>query len=270
MNIPIVAEEIFVDQRISCTQQEAAAKLIGWMRGSIRVTMLRGRRGCIAEDQLPYINRLEGSLPEMLANYRNVASVDLVEAAEAGGITDELFEAVEKYDRLIQKVSNYLSDINDELSLGSALRLDPKATEANREPCITISSLAQWAKDKYGIDIQKVEDSPFSNLTASGPETENDDPETNVSDDGLAEPTKDTHLITLAILVEVFAQRSGSDRYKKPDNTPIIDPIAKLIEELALKMANGKRIRGLGKETIRKHISEALDAKSRLQKLHEK
>jgi hypothetical protein len=206
----------------------------------------------------------------MLANYRNAASDDLVEAAEAGGITDELYEAVEKYDRLIQKVSNYLSDINDELSLGSALRLDPKSTEKNREPCITISSLAQWAKDRYGIDIYKVEDSPFSNLTASGPETENDEPETNVSDDGLAEPTKDTHLITLAILVEEFAQRSGAGKYKNSNNSPNIVQIAELIEELAPRLANGKPIRGLGTESVRKHISKALDAKLRQQNLHEK
>lgn len=173
MHIPIVAEETFVDHRLSCTQQEAAAKLLGWMRGCTRVVMLRSDDGGIVEEQLPYINSLEDSLEEMLSGYRNAASNALIDALNADEPFEEHCDRVEKYDAITRRANTYLRDIDEEISRGesSALRLDPKATAVNGEPCITIASLARWSLEKYGIDIDMIDDAPLTNFSVTSTNT---------------------------------------------------------------------------------------------------
>jgi hypothetical protein len=50
-----VEEESFFDPRSSCTQEEAAAKLLGWMRGPIHPKdYVSSIENGIAGDQLPF------------------------------------------------------------------------------------------------------------------------------------------------------------------------------------------------------------------------
>ena len=151
-------DEMVPDLRASCTIDDAVAKLLGWMRGPIlRKNILVTDHG-ISADQLPFLYSLQGSLEEFLADRRETARQQLIKAANEG-VTGEallqLDDAVVECDELIRKAMSYMADIAEELAKDelSLLKTDRHATKKAKTRHITLRSLDQWARVKYGIAI---------------------------------------------------------------------------------------------------------------------
>lgn len=258
MYIPIVAEETFVDHRLSCTKQEAAAKLLGWMRGCTRVVMLRSDDGGIVEEQLPYINSLEGSLEEMLSGYRNAARNALVDALNADEPFEEHYDQVEKYDALTRRANSYLRDIGEELARGdsSSLRLDMKATAEIGEPYITIASLAAWARNNYAIDIDKIDDAPLTNFSVTSTDTDSDEKVTSSARQKTSQTAITSTNVTFGLLIELFSQTApafNKGASKEPNISAIGTRLAAYAEDRGITAKQSK-------ESIKSRIEDALAA----------
>lgn len=152
-------DDLLIDYRTSCTKDEAAAKMLGWMRGFLRKQVINLTEHCsIPADELPFLHSLEGSLKENLNNQLHAAQRELNDVLLAGAADEtieEKLKAVSECNELIQKAGLYLSAIDDELTKGesSALRIDKDATETFGILLITLRSLDKWTREEYGISI---------------------------------------------------------------------------------------------------------------------
>ena len=158
------ADEIFIDFSTSCTRDVAVAKLLGWMQGPMRRKWINVTLDGISEDQLPYLHRMDEPIKDQLLELREVAQQKLFKAYEEDDAlsTDEskqvLSDAADEVDRHSQRIylaAQYFRDIDDELANqdNPKLRVDLVATQTPDNPHITLSSLARWAKVKYGITL---------------------------------------------------------------------------------------------------------------------
>lgn len=159
-------DEIIVDSRSSCTKDEAAAKLLGWMQGTIRKKYIKVTEHGIPADQLAHLHSLDGSLSDQLVALREPARRLLSKAAKGSKEFSKMNEAVKDIDEVIKKAMSYLLDIDDELDKGenSALKIDHEATNKTGVIHIKLRSLDKWARLKYGIRI--LENSASNSVTA--------------------------------------------------------------------------------------------------------
>ena len=150
-------DEFYIERRTSCTRDEAAAKMMGWLQGSLRRGFFLVDRKGISLDQMPNAPSLDGKLLDYLEGLRAAAQRDLLEAAEKRdmGSIYENEEAMERLEALINKASEYLSMIDGELAKEEKSRLiiDKRATAEFGEDHITLSSLDQWSRETYKIPI---------------------------------------------------------------------------------------------------------------------
>lgn len=253
-------DPIVVDLRTSCTKDEAVAKLLGWMRGPIRRKYTLVTEAGIPVDQLPKMHSIGGPLSEQLADLQEAARMQLVEAAEAGASIEVLHQKqddVAGWNAQIMKAASYLRDIDDELAKGdeSALKTDKRAKKESGVIHLTLSSLDQWARNKYDISIFEtaVEKSSEGNSTSQSIQPENEA----TLNGGLSKLKADNLYTTFAFLVEAFSQTLT--KYGK-DSKPNVSAIAKHIEAIAAKTSVQD---GQDQETIRKLISEAMKRKKK-------
>lgn len=152
------ADCILVDLSSSCTKDVAVAKLLGWMRGPIRRRYVEMTEDGIPLEQMDYLHTLEGTLADTLAEIRAGAQRRLSEAFDAEADEDEMdirLAEVQKCDEMIYRAAQYTRDIDDELSKNSdnVLRIDERETARTGDVHINLSSLDQWAIEKYGIAV---------------------------------------------------------------------------------------------------------------------
>ena len=165
-----MTDEIYIERKTSCTRGEAAAKLMGWLRGSIRNNTLHlDKNGSISLDQLTFAHSLDGSPLDYLEGLLKVAQRELYEVAEIdGGVyIHEKAEAVEHITDLIDKIGDFLSKIDCEIAKGelSELIFDRQATAKFGVDYIMLDSLDQWSRKRLNICIL-----PTFSLTEKTPE----------------------------------------------------------------------------------------------------
>jgi hypothetical protein len=254
-------DEVLLDLRPSCTRDEAVAKLLGWMQGPIRKRVIELSEDGISADQLPTLYSLNGSLEQQLLDLREAARAALLAEAEKylqdadDAAMGRREAAVKDCDDLIRRAAMYSQDIASELARDAAsnLAIDTAETVRAGEPCITLVSLDRWARKKYGIAVLPQEEATRStDLVAAHTLDKEDD---QLSTHGLSKLKAHNLYVTLACLVEAFADAKGG-KYKKGDKGNV-STIAEHLESVAGKLAGGRQVQGQGKEAIRKRLAAA-------------
>lgn len=289
MNNPsnfLPSDQIIIDLRTTCSKDEAAAKLLGWLRGPIhpkyiQITTSEVQKKKNEEQNPATLDGLHDSLPYRIseAQLKNLHSLD---CTLAGSLNAQLLElhdaallefddamvepdlevkanAVEYWKNQIRRAAAYLRDIDDELANGdeSELKVDKKASKKAEVPQILLSSLDRWAKKKYNFSIFDDVKSDISEIAIL------DDVHEDFSEDGtLKKVYADNLLFTLALFVEAFSKTAT--RYHKEDG-PVVIAIAKKMEELA-KEANGGSDVPTGQKhgAIKLRITEAMKRKKKI------
>jgi hypothetical protein len=204
-----------IDLRTSCTVEEAAAKLIGWMKGHVRHAYPDVVDDDITPDHLTYTDSLGLPLHYQLALLREAAWNRYNEAVCAKlpeEIIEEKYAELENCEELISKVVGYLSDINEEINKGdlSALVVDQRETEFSGELHITLRSLDKWARNQYQIpiiaELQQQSVKVEINVDRK-PESHQD-----ALADGWLSPTLTRNLnVSFALLIEEFVSKWPED-----------------------------------------------------------
>ena len=192
-------DEIYIDLRTSCTRDEAAAKLLGWMKGHVRKVNPLAELDCVDND-LQNMSSLEGSLADKLYEMREAARQEFINALKPGFDASLVFEkefAVLQFDALIDDAMGYLLAIDEELAKDdSALRIDKFATEKSGVIHITLKSLDQWAVSTYGISIINSLGNLTKGDTCNIPASQRDDTEPSGPAQGDNEPADTEPTVT--------------------------------------------------------------------------
>ena len=149
-------DDVYVDCRTSCRRDEAAAKMLGWMVGKVRLKHIGITAKGIRPEHLPHLHSFEGSLLELLQEQRELAQAAFLVANACGDTDDkliELGEAVIDWDSLIDDAGKCLDAIDHEIAKGplSAFREDPKATQEKGVPHYTMVSVDEWIQARKTI-----------------------------------------------------------------------------------------------------------------------
>jgi len=151
-------DNVVIVHEISCSIDTAVAKMLGWLRGSVRMPVVPVTEYGIPLDSLPMAHSLGCSVDEQLHDLRDAARGKLfadppVELTDAD--IQKMDNDVALIDELIERAAGYRAAIHDELARGpeSMLRLDPGASESADERQITLTSLHEWAIDRFGVAI---------------------------------------------------------------------------------------------------------------------
>lgn len=288
--------EAILDIRTSCTREEAAAKLIGWMKGHVRHAYPHD----VDQDELTaehfiYTQSLVYPLGEQLQMLRQAAGHRYDKAVcenLSSEIQDDLATAIHDCDDLINQVQVYLSDIDDELDKAfeqvgsSALKIDKRTTDSSGELHIKIRSLDKWAHDKYGISIMDPDgmldlySAPplVSPAPASVPppvpapvpdETENSDlivdnpSDTDIefSDKGVVLKPKEAKNLYLTFMFLIEALAASASKCRLADKSPNVSSVAQLIAEAAKAAHQTDKCIGFSEETIKTRIERAMEIK---------
>lgn len=265
-------ENVTLDFRTSCTKEEAAAKLIGWMKGNVRHDYPSDiDEDEITSDNLVYTHSLIYGLQEHLQILRN-AEWNRYNEAVCAKLPEEVLNqkayAIAECDELIHKVGEYLCDIDEELEKeyeltgSSALKIDRRITEDSGTLHITIRSLDRWARQKYGISILD-SDTPVSQTAKARPLDDNQrDGAIKYSEKGIELKPKDAKnlYLTFAFLIDAFAQTTTKFQ-STADKSPNISAIANRIEELAKNGFGTEKHTGQSAESIKTRIENAMKIK---------
>lgn len=249
-------DDLFIDYRTSCTNEEAVAKMLGWMKGCGRKRVINMTEYGIPANELPYLHSLESSLEEQLMEIRNAAQHEFYKALEADAPHDVLVEkenAVIKCGEQIEMAGIYLADIDDELAKrkSPALRIDQEATNKSGIRHITLRSLKEWARAEYGVVIDlSSTPQPVADAQQKQQEAREGKPE------GWSSATKAENVYTLlAYLIEDIVSRTPSC---KKDGGLNVDATACKIEGMIEKANNGQKVKALSQESIKSHIEESM------------
>lgn len=149
-------DEVCYDLRTVCTEEEAVAKLLGWMQGTKRLLRLTVTEDGLIPDQLPHMYRLPDPLNQLMYEQREIASVRYHNA-----IVNENFDVVQHWEDMVafwdtkaENATRYKLAIQNELSMPRPkLYIDPALTEETGVRHITLVSLDHWGRRTYGIGI---------------------------------------------------------------------------------------------------------------------
>lgn len=260
-------DEIIPDFGTSCTRDEAAALLLGWMQGPIRYKYIQVTTEGIPMAQMRYLLALAGgSLEKHFVMLREAAQIAMNDAYKSDAtmeVREEREKAVSVIDESIQKAASFLMDIDDEIAKGrsSAFRIDPNATDSSGIAHYTLRSVDQWALKHYNIHIIDPSQSKiFADMNTPEPkQVEELEPK-----GGLSKLKSENLHTSFAFLVEAFADLGS--RFKSADS-PNIKAIAERIAELATKANKGQPLSGQSSEAIKDRIEQA--ARIRRKKLLE-
>jgi len=142
-------DEIFA--RTSVTLDEAVAILLGWVNGPIRFSPVSENP---SDADLDELDSLTYSLQDDLTDRRDEFESALEEARNdrlPALVIEEKRASLAEFDQAKQKAAAYLCAIKDELNRGesSLLQLDRELSNSVYK-FITMTSLDQWAKARYG------------------------------------------------------------------------------------------------------------------------
>lgn len=165
---------IIVDSSTSCDLDEAVAKMLGWLRGPLRIHPDEIDIRNISLAQMPYLPKLYYSLDDHLEMLIEKAA-DKLEAADRDINTPEqikskIINELLDCEDLTKKAVTYKCAINTELAKGkkSALKVDAKQTDYLNETFITLDSLNAWAKANFEISLHD-NSSVIKNKSAASP-----------------------------------------------------------------------------------------------------
>lgn len=148
-------DEVQYDFREGCTEEEAVAKLLGWMRGERRLVNLQlSADGFIDPAQLPHLGTLPCPLEQFIVQEREPTSIRFLKAVEEGKYEEaqKWEERVFFWDEIAKKVGRYKLAIQKELSLSnSMLKIHPDLTAETGVRHITLPSLDSWARELLGV-----------------------------------------------------------------------------------------------------------------------
>ncbi len=162
-------DETIIVNSISCSKDEAVAKMLGWMRSPVRLKYIKVSSLGIQPDQLEHMHSIEGSILDLLNEQREIARNVLLDLAEEAATTQDdsrrstLHDLINQKDSdivmwqsLINKASSYLHAIDTELTKGKNSTLKTEDTSCdNDEPLIILDSLDKWANANFGITVRE-------------------------------------------------------------------------------------------------------------------
>jgi hypothetical protein len=111
-------DEVIYDHRLSCTEEEAVAKLLGWMQGSKRLRHLAVTEDGLNADQFPHMYQLPSSISEFIGDEREQASIRFQNACVAKNfeLAAKWESVVEYWDAINERAVRYKQGIAAELS----------------------------------------------------------------------------------------------------------------------------------------------------------
>lgn len=162
-------DETIIVNALSCTKDEAVAKMLGWMRSPVRLKYIKVSSLGIQPDQLEHMHSIEGSVLDLLNEQREIARNALLDLAEEAATTQDdsqrntLHDLINQKDSdivmwqsLINKASSYLHAIDTELTKGKLSTLKVEETPGDSDaPLIMLDSLDKWAKANFGITVRE-------------------------------------------------------------------------------------------------------------------
>jgi hypothetical protein len=226
--------DTYIDDRPSCTKEEAVAKLIGWMRGKIRLYhMDLDKFGAYVPEQLPYLHTLEGTVLGVLHDQHSAALAAL-RFAEASGEGDRAIEgwrkAVADYEKQRVAAARYSEELDVEIArVPSELVLDYAAMDEKGGIHITLDSLDKWASKK-GIAISVLSDTKLEDVPQV--EVEGRLVRREMQQKGWLTPALADNLhVTLALAIVALARERSV--YRTADSQVNVDGIATELEAIA-------------------------------------
>lgn len=240
--------DVIINIQTSCTRDEAVAKLLGWSRGRYFPRSVQVTEYGIDVVDLGKVAQFEGSVQEQLVAIYERARSEFIAAAEAGESHDTLSTLEDKVHgcrALVDKAADYFLDLDDQLATPDMLRIDRMKTERDGQVWITVRSLAEWAKTKYGIDIMKVQQDGDGQ---SGVESEQEE----YLGQAVGMTAMEKVNLALAALIAVAAENG---KYQKKEGDANISQISKAMSKY-MKM-QFPRDRGFGHETFSDRLDDA-------------
>lgn len=251
--------DTYIDDRQSCTKDEAVAKLIGWMRGKIRRNvMYLDEFGAYLPEQLPYLHTLEGTVLDVLHDQHSAALAALRFAEESGAAErtiDSLRKAVADYGKQRVDAERYSEELDVEIArVSSELELDYAAMDEKGGIHITLDSLEKWASKK-SIAISVLSDIEFNELPPA--EEQGQLSRRGLVEKGWLTPTLADHLhVTLALMtVALSNQRSV---FHTSDGEVNVNAIATELEAIAKYANNDKCMDNQRARSITDRLTYAL------------
>lgn len=254
-----------LDFSTSCTKEEAIAKMLGWLRGAIRLSSDEINIHHITIDQMPFLPELYYSLEDHLSMFRESALDQVAQAFEESTPSEQLqkeaLDALLACEDLIIKASAYISALDDELLKGEAseLRVDQVKTESTGEIYITLKSLDEWARKNYQISIidnQTPVNWDIKAISQNAPKQSKEYSDNN----GLSKTKAENLYTTFAFLVEAFSETATKYRNGEKIN---FSALADALAERAAKENHGITLQGQGSETIKSIIERSMDEKKK-------
>lgn len=252
--------ETFTDNSESCTKEEAVAKLIGWMRGTLRRNLIElDEFGAILADQLPYLHTIEGTVLDMAYDQLSAALLALRFAENDGADETAIAlrkQAVSDTERQYAAAAKYTAALDMEIAKksSSSLEFDSAAKELTGELHITIDSLEKWASEKYGISVSVLPNIPF----VVSPSTDEQDRPSyqDLMDKGWLSPVLAGHMQrTLALAMIALA--NTRDVFRTGDSTVNVSGIAMELEAIAKHESSGE-LKGQKVRSITTRLEDAL------------
>ena len=149
-------DDVCYDLRVSCTEEEAVAKLLGWMQGVRRLRNLTVTLDGLIPEQLQHMYQLPAALDELIKAEREIASIRFSNACVEKNFdrASEWEARVEYWDAMAELAIRYKQSIFEELSRPKPnLQIDQLLTEQTGEKHLTLVSLDHWTRKKFGITI---------------------------------------------------------------------------------------------------------------------
>jgi hypothetical protein len=257
--------DTYIDDRQSCTKEEAVAKMIGWMRGKIRRNFMDlDEFGAYLPEQLPNLNTLEGTVPDVLHNQHSAALAALrsAEESEAGDrAIDRWRKAVADYEKQRVDAAGYSEELDVEIArVPSELELDYAAMDEKGGIYITLDSLEKWTSKK-GIAISVLSDIKYEDV----PQVEEEArlARRDLVEKGWLTPALAENLyVTLALAIVALA--NTRDVFRTSDRNVNVDGIATELEAIAEQETAGyddpkDRLVGQRVRSITARINDALE-----------
>lgn len=211
-----------------------------------------------------YLDGLDISIFDHIGDMRIDAQNDVDDAIEEKNHQKraEGKDRIRRCDELTRLAHRYLSDINAELAKGdgSMLIVDLAATGASNNRHIEISSLNKWAAHQgYPKPVLGEFQSQQSQVNLEKEDT--DAEEMPDADGGMSPTAARSFLVTFAILLEQFVERSGNQFKSEGGNEINKKTVAELINKHSNTGARkGNFRRGQSVSSIEARINAALVA----------
>lgn len=247
--------DIVLNLRVSCTEEEAVAKMIGWLRGPVTKRFVRVTEYGIPSEDMPFMTSLDAPLEEYLYEAHSQAKSALLNAIgdeRPEQEIDRCEEQVAKVRDLIITAHKYWAALRDELQKGpaSVIALDTEASSRTGEPHYTLASVDRWARGALGISVLGPSVDKESVPQPAVPPKD----EASNARGGLTKTKADNLLVTFALLVRALA--TIGPKYGQ-EGKPNVSQIASCVAKLASKLGDPDGIKGQGTEAIKDRIELA-------------